>query len=213
VSILSRFAVNRHLDDSALAEIWSTAAFEGRGAAHPHLSACSECRARLDAFSEWLDDLRVEARVEADEMLTSERLAAQQSAIFRRLEAMERPARVIAFPKNTRPVTGSHRVTHRWVATAAAAGLVIGIATGQLVDLKKALDRSTSQPAPQITGTTASAARAQQGSRAQQQVQPANLAADEAIFYGEADSPVQSARYLPAVDELVPRARDDFDRN
>ena len=117
---------------------------------------------------------------------------------------MERPARVIAFPKNTRPVTTSHRVTHRWVATAAAAGLVIGIATGQLVDLKHALDRPTSQPVPQITRTTAS--------RVPQQVQPANLAADEAIFYGEADSSVQNARYLPAVDELVPRVRDEFDR-
>jgi hypothetical protein len=206
VSILSRFAVNRHLDDSSLAEIWTAAAAEGRDATHPHLRSCAPCRARFDAFGEWLDDLRVEGRAEADEMLSPERLAAQQSAIFRRLEAMERPARVIAFPKNTRPVTTSHRGTHRWVATAAAAGLVIGIATGQLVDLKKALDRPAPQPVAQITSTSASA-------RAKQQVQPANLAADEAIFYGEADSSVQSARYLPAVDELVPRARDEFDRN
>jgi hypothetical protein len=207
VSILSRFAVNRHLDDSSLAEIWSAAAAEGGSAAHPHLAACAECRVRFDAFNEWLDDLRLEGRAEADEMLSPERLAAQQSAIFRRLEAMERPARVIAFPKNTRPVTTTHRVTNRWVATAAAAGLVIGLATGQLVDLKHALERSAAQPAPQITGTTASA------TRTPQQVQPANLTADEAIFYGEADSSVQSARYLPAIDELVPRARDEFDRN
>jgi hypothetical protein len=195
--------VNRHLDDSSLAEIWSTAAAEGQAASHPHLASCAECRARFAAFDEWLDDLRLEARAEADEMLSSERLAAQHSAIFRRLEAMERPARVIAFPKNTRPVITPHRTTHRWIATAAAAGLVIGIATGQIIDLKKALDRSSS-PA-QITGTTASV-------RPSQQNQPANLAADEAIFYGEADSSVQRARYLPAVDELVPRARDEFDR-
>ena len=206
MSILSRFAVNRHLDDSILAEIWTAAAVEGGDATHPHLTSCAQCRARFDAFSVWLDDIRVEARAEAEEMLSPDRLAAQQSAIFRRLEAMERPARVIAFPKNTRPVTTSQRVTHRWVATAAAAGLVIGIATGQLVDLKKALDRPAPPPVAQITGTSAS-------NRPAPQVQPANLAADEAIFYGEADSSVQSARYLPAVDELVPRARDDFDRN
>ncbi len=207
MSILSRFAVNRHLDDSSLAEIWSTAAAEGRGSAHPHLTSCAECRARFDALDDWLDDLGAEARAEADEMLSPDRLAAQHSAIFRRLEAMERPARVIAFPKNTRPVTSARRVTHRWVATAAAAGLVIGIATGQLVDLKKALDRPTPQPVAQITSTGASSR--------QPHIQPASLAADEAIFYGygEADSSVQSARYLPAVDELVPRARDEFDRN
>ena len=206
MSILSRFAVNRHLDDSSLAEIWTAAAADGSNATHPHLTSCAHCRARFDAFHVWLDDLRVEARAEADEMLSPDRLAAQQNAIFRRLEAMERPARVIAFPKNTRPVTTSNRVTHRWVATAAAAGLVIGIATGQIVDLKKALDRPTPQPVPQITGTSAA-------NRPAPQVQPANLAADEAIFYDEADSSVQSARYLPAVDELVPRARDEFDRN
>jgi hypothetical protein len=196
--------VNRHLDDSSLAEIWSTAAAEGQPATHPHLASCAECRARFAAFDEWLDDLRLDARAEADEMLSSERLAAQHSAIFRRLEAMERPARVIAFPKNTRPVITTHRTTYRWIATAAAAGLVIGIATGQIIDLKQALDRSGSTPA-QITGTTASV-------RPSPQTQPANLAADEAIFYGEADSSVQSARYLPAVDGLVPRARDEFDR-
>lgn len=209
VSILDRFAAaTGHLQDRDLAEIWSTAASEGRTATHPHLTSCAHCRVRYAAFTGWADELKYEAHAEADEVFPPERLSAQQAAIFRRLEALERPARVIAFPKYTRPISTSQPLARRWVATAAAAGLVIGLAAGQILDLRHALEGppQTARPAPAMAETTqTTSARG---------VQPAGLSVDEALFYGDyADTPPRGARYMPALDELTPRARDEFERN
>lgn len=209
MSILERFAANRHLDDDVLAEIWSAAASEGRTATHPHLTSCAHCRSRYSAFTDWLDDVSADARAEADEAFPAERLAAQQAAIFRRLEALERPARVIAFPRNARPTTTSQHFTRRWIATAAAAGLVIGLAAGQFLDLRHRLDGT-----PQASRGTTEVAQRSPVAR-QIAVQPVSLS-DEALFYGdygEAEVGARSARYLPEVDEITPRARDDFDRS
>lgn len=211
MSILDRFAAaTRHLQDDDLAEIWSAAVSEGRPATHPHLTACAHCRVRYAAFTGWADDLKHTAHAEADEVFAPERLGAQQAAILRRLEALERPARVIAFPRHTRPISSSQPLARRWVATAAAAGLVIGLAAGQLLDLRHALEGppSPARPAPAIAESTqTSTARG---------VPQAGLSLDEALFYGygdDADTTARGARYMPALDELTPRARDEFDRN
>lgn len=207
MSILDRIAANRHLGDDDLAEIWTAAASEGRTATHPHLTSCAHCRVRYSAFTGWLDNLRTEAHAEADDAFPPERLAAQQAAIFRRLEALERPARVIAFPKHSRPISTSQPFVRRWVA-AAAAGLVIGLAAGQILDLRHALERPAQPARP--TGTAA----ANTQTAAARGVQPAALSIDEALFYGDApDTTPRGARYMPALDELIPRARDDFDQN
>ena len=205
MSILSRFGANRHLDDDVLAEIWTAAAGDGSVANHPHLSACAHCRARYSAFGAWLEDIRVEAHAEAEEVMTPERLAAQQAQIFRRLEALERPARIITFPGFGRPRADSNRVVPRWVPTAAAAGLVIGLATGQFFDLAHLLN---SPSAPNSISENAAGLRSG--------VQPVSLASDEALFYGDAESELSarsSTRYLLTLDELTPRARDEFDRS
>jgi hypothetical protein len=209
VSILERFAATRHLDDDVLAGIWSAAATEGCPATHAHLTSCAHCRSRYSALAEWLDGLSVEAHAEADEAFPPERLAAQHAAIFRRLEALEKPARVIAFPRTTRPATTSQRFARRWIATAAAAGLVIGLLAGQILDLRHRLGGPpTAQNDPVQIVPRPTVAR-------QFAVQPASLS-DEALFYGDygdAELGARSARYMPELDEITPRARDDFDRN
>lgn len=210
MSILDRHAATRHLDDDDLADIWSRAATDGRAASHPHLTSCAHCRVRYSAFTGWLGELRSEAHAEADGVFPPERLAAQQAAIVRRLEALERPARVIAFPRQTRPVSGARPLARRWIATAAAAGLVIGLAAGQILDLRHAFDTSAQPPRPsgQLTQGPQSAAVRQPG------VQPASLSVDETLFYDdESDATARGARYMPALDQLIPRARDDSDRN
>lgn len=210
MSILERFAATRHLDDDVLAEIWSAAASEGCTATHPHLTSCAHCRSRFAALEEWLDSLPVEARAEADEAFPPERLAAQQAAIFRRLEALEKPARVIAFPRTTRPATTSQHFTRRWIATAAAAGLVIGLAAGQILDLRHRLEG----PSPR-RGESAEAVQRPPVTRPFG-VHQASLS-DEALFYGDysadAELSARSARYMPELDEITPRVRDEFDRN
>lgn len=195
MSLLSRFATNRHLDDNVLVEIWVAAA----GTTDPHLVSCAHCRARYGALAKWLDEIRTDAVTEAEEALPAERLAAQQAQILRRLEALERPAKIITFPSVPR-TAGRGRSVPRWVPTAAAAGLVIGLATGQLFNLSDMLNRLSSTPAqPQLENVSRPA-------------QPANPSIDEAIFYGDADLTARSARYLSTLDELTPRARDEFDR-
>jgi hypothetical protein len=148
VSILRR--LNGHLDDAALAELWTNALADGSSpAGHAHLKTCVECRLRFTSFSNWMDDVRSDALGEADEVLTPDRLAAQQAQIFRRLEAAERPARVIAFPKlpmvSLRPSP-----VRRWIAASAAAGLIAGIGLGQIFDLRDLTRRPSSFPVERI---------------------------------------------------------------
>ena len=146
MSILDRLS-SRHLDDAALVAIWTrTTAGAAKSTdavtalADPHVAACAECRVRFDALASWMDEIHSDASIESDEAFPPERLAAQQAAILRRLEASERPARVIAFPKY--PVGGVTRSepVRRWVAAAAAAGLLVGVGVGQLMDFRHSVD-------------------------------------------------------------------------
>ena len=139
MSLLSRIRGNsatRHLGDDEFAELWSSAVVGAQAVADPHLTACAQCRSRYAAFTGWLDRIHDDAIGEAEEAFPPERLAAQQAQVMRRLEALERPARVIAFPRFSRPVTSTQGHAQRWVAAAAAAGLVIGLAAGQFFDVR-----------------------------------------------------------------------------
>ena len=99
-----------------------------------HLEACEDCARRYEAIMRSLGDLRDQATAEADEMLSPERLETQRAQILDRLTHVFNPARVLPFP--VRPSSYlSHATTrqvHRWVAVAAAAGLVIGIGVGRV---------------------------------------------------------------------------------
>ena len=149
MSIINRLT-SRHLDDAALAELWTASA----GGPHeaitdPHLEECADCRVRFSAFASWMQDLRDDAIAETDAVFTKERLAAQQAQIFKRLEASERPARVIAFPRFSG--TGITRPSiHRWVTAAAAAGLLVGLGLGQLMDLRHVMNPRDSRIAAPV---------------------------------------------------------------
>jgi hypothetical protein len=117
-----------HLSDDAL----TAAVLSGERPAH--LEHCDECSGRARDLSLWLADLRAEALAAADEVFPPERLALQQAQIMRRLEQLDAPPRVIAFPAQAvgAPRTGAaRRVAPGWVGVAAAAGLVIGVIGGQ----------------------------------------------------------------------------------
>jgi hypothetical protein len=134
VSILNR-STGRHLDDAALAEVWTNAAADGSGAPRdPHLAGCAECRVRYASFEAWMAGIRSEAIEEADELFTPEKLKTQQAHILRRLEAADHPTRIIAFPKASVPASRPSPF-RRWVAGAAAAGLIAGIGLGQMLNI------------------------------------------------------------------------------
>jgi hypothetical protein len=124
-----------HLNDDQFARLWTSQE------THPHLGACADCRARFAAFDGWLLGVGETLRVEADEAFPAERLAVQQAQIARRLEALERPARVIAFPKAARAVISGNSHVRRWVTVAAAASLIAGFGLGQVMPLRTVLEK------------------------------------------------------------------------
>ena len=164
MSILDR--LNGHLDDRALAAIWTDASIDRAQPAHPHLESCAECRTRLAAFSSWLDDLRTDANAEADEAFPAERLAAQQAQILRRLESAGRPARVIAFPRFAQPISATTSNARRWVsrvrpiATSVArcgrstCGVVTSVRTPSAYRARRASSDSATEAAPSSTPGT-----------------------------------------------------------
>ena len=120
-----------HLSDDALADVWYTGS-------HPaHLDTCSLCADRAREMGRWLDQTRDVGVSEADAAFPEERLAVQRAQIFRKLKAADRPSRLLSFPKQP-PVMASetpshdHRVSSRWIAAAAAAGLILGVIGGRM---------------------------------------------------------------------------------
>jgi hypothetical protein len=120
-----------HLSDDTLAEIWYTGT-------HPaHLDTCTLCADRAREMGRWLDQTRDLGIAEADAAFPEERLAVQQAQILRKLEMADRPARLLSFPRHVAPVADNtlvndHRVSSRWIAAAAAAGLVLGVIGGRM---------------------------------------------------------------------------------
>ncbi len=115
-----------HLSDQALVDAWQS------GQRPAHLEACDLCLDRIVGMTRWLDDVRRAAVDEADAAFPQERLAAQHAQIFRRLEHLDRPARLIAFPGAARAAghdTNASAHWRRWAVAAAAACFVIGVVT------------------------------------------------------------------------------------
>jgi hypothetical protein len=205
VPLLRRRNSRRHLDDGALTKIWTAAVASGQPAADAHLTSCAQCRARYATFTEWLDRMRDDARTEADDLFPPERLAAQQVQVLRRLETLERPARVIAFPRFARPVTSTQGNAQRWVAAAAAAGLVIGLAAGQFVDIRNTLVRTY----PRSDGTTARLTPPQPQVPVTISSADPTASDDEAVFVGTDRAPgFLRVSTLQPIDDITPRARD-----
>jgi hypothetical protein len=206
--------LDSHLDDAALADAWTERATSGSAQAdrpaEAHLRECAECRTRYTAFSTWLDGLRADAVAEADESLGPERLAVQQAQIMRRLEALEQPGRVIAFPRFAQPTSVRPNDGRRWIASAAAAGLVVGLGLGQMLDFGASL-RSLSP----ISGSAQQVARGDvEPPRVGLQTVAATVSDETYLYESEPDFLTSTARVpesLQYLNAITPSARDyDF---
>jgi len=172
-----------------------------------HLADCTDCSARYAELSSFMDTLRTEGDAEADAVFTPERLRAQQQQIARRIAQVGRPARVLSFPgrivRRTIDASGA-RPSPRWVATAAAAGLFIGVAVGASYQWS-----ASSRSALLVRNTAASrlAPVATRGSS------PAEVAADEA-FLSDLEIALERphTRELQAFDALTPHVREIKDQ-
>jgi hypothetical protein len=195
VSLLERLG-RGHLNDQQFARLWTT------GGGHPHLEGCATCRTRFQEFDRWIMGIGDELRTEADEAFPADRLTIQQAQIARRLETLERPARVIAFPKAARAVISGHSHVRRWVTVAAAARLIItGFGLGQIVPLRQIRDINTAvtTPRPQLTEP-----RTQQIA---QDLTPATPSHPEDELLSDALTQPR-LKTLSALDEMTPHARD-----
>jgi len=101
-----------------------------------HVTACADCAAKFSALTGQVDALREVAFQEADAAFDDAFLDAQRSKILDRLSHLGKAARVLRFPARSReaamPVSP---ISRRWISVAAAAGLIIGLVTGQLIHL------------------------------------------------------------------------------
>lgn len=82
-----------------------------------------------------LEAYRDAACAEADAHFDDRALEAQRARILQRIELAGQRARVLPFPNGlagARPVSATSR---RWISAAAAAGLLIGLVTGQLLHI------------------------------------------------------------------------------
>ena len=124
-----------HLKDEHLLECYLAA--RGGDALDPraadHMSGCRDCVTRYDGFVAFMDGMRQDAEAEVDALFPAEVLRTQQQQILRRLEQAHRSARVITFPaREAAGPRSTTRLTAPWVAAAAAAGLLIGVAVGRV---------------------------------------------------------------------------------
>jgi hypothetical protein len=193
VSLLERLG-RGHLDDQQFARLWTS------GERHPHLDACAGCRARFAEFDAWLLDVGETLRVEADDAFPVERLAAQQAQIARRLETLERPARVIAFPKAARAVISGNSHVRRWVTVAAAASLIAGFGLGQVVPLRSVI-KTQQAAAPRVNFTAPATV-----DRARELTPAAYSPNDDELLSDVFASP--KVKNLSALDDMTPHARD-----
>jgi hypothetical protein len=148
---------SRHLEEDHLIECY--AAERSGDAVDPrlvdHLVECAECGTRYQDLARFMDDLRSEGDAEVDEVFSDDRLRTERQEIARRIEHLGHMARVISFP--VRPTEEHPDQTlapraSRWVAMAAAAGLLVGLGLGVFTNLGARLrvdQVAPDSPAPQ----------------------------------------------------------------
>jgi hypothetical protein len=184
---------NLHLSDDRLMEVCLDRAPDARE--QQHLESCPDCETRRAGIALLLSDVTVVAAAEADAAFSEDRLARQQARILHRLEHEGRPGRVIAFPagQGHEPAALRTRPGMRWVAAAAVAGLVIGLAAGHL-----AHDFSLTRPAPTQASLPSSEV---------QTLRAVSTGLSEEEFLGQLELAIEGSggAALRPLDDLTPR--------
>ncbi|MGH9158737.1 MAG: hypothetical protein ACRD2X_01960 [Vicinamibacteraceae bacterium] len=165
-----------------------------------HLAACEVCQQRADRQQSALTDFADAARDTLDELFSTNRVERQLSAVMRRLDGGQPRGRVLVFPGRAGVRFRPTIVSRRWIAAAAAAGLFLGLVTGQFVSLERAAGFSVPRAAAPRPSSPASTA-------------PVRASADEgeALLF-EVDAALTSlgSPELRALDDLTPRVSATF---
>lgn len=199
-----------HLNDDRLFECYmadrSGEPFDPPAA--DHLADCASCQARYADLTGFFEGVRAEADLEADQAFTPEQLHHQQEQILRRIEHLNRSARVISFPgRAAREMSDSSmRIAPRWLAAAAVAGLFVGGAVGGMF-LEPTLHRRlpTMRVATPVTSVGTPAPAVLVSSPA-----PTGDALDDDLFLKELEFALERphTRELQPFDALTPRIQE-----
>ncbi len=144
-----------------------------------------------------LEAFRAAACAEADAHFDERALESQRHKILARLAHLGQPARVIRFPRTSQVELPKTGVNTRWITVAAAAGLLIGLLGGQVVNL---MPLPTRRLSPMATSIAPSAP-------ARPSFVPVSASADDGLL-GEIEMVMQVriANELRALDEFTPLA-------
>ena len=182
------------------------ASADDRRAVRQHLHGCETCTWRYTELSAPLERLRQDAAGEADELFTPARLDAQRAKILDRISQAP-SSRVLPFPPSASRLdrSGVRRPLARWVAAAAAAGLLVGVAGGRLLQIGAGAPTSARPVA-----RTASSALPSSDVVSDSPAPSASIERDEALM-NEIEQAVFSQRItaLSAIDELTPHVRQE----
>jgi len=120
-----------HLSEDRLIEACTLDSLEPREL--EHLQRCRTCSTRRADIESLVAEVSLAARTEADAAFPPDRLARQRARIMSRVNHDNRPGRVLSFPGHAGEATPVRKAPRtRWVAGAAAAGLVIGLVAGRV---------------------------------------------------------------------------------
>lgn len=182
----------RHLDTAALGALALGEAMDPRSEAH--LGSCAHCRREHARIAAVLDEAWSGADDAVDAAFGPADLDRQRQAILQRIARSGGVARVLRFPHGAddQPVPAA-QAQARWLLAAAAAGLLIGVAAGQVPHLY-----SATRPAP----ATSAVARADAPPVA---AQSADWPLDDTLL-SEVDAVLTSSTRpeLEALDALTP---------
>ncbi len=148
---------SRHLDPAALG-----VAVLGDGTdlrTEGHLASCARCRRERDRIALLLRDVRAGADAAIEAAFSPADLERQHHAVLQRIARNGGAARVLRFPHgpDERPIAG-RRADSRWLAAAAVAGLLLGVAAGQVPHLLRAARTTPGvvrSAAPEVTAPVA----------------------------------------------------------
>ena len=192
-----------HPGDERLLELLLAPTSDGEAAARrEHVAACDACGRRLRALEAVLAEARASLDADADAWFTEGRLDRQRAGIMRRLAGDRSPARILSFPGAWRLARPGPGIARRWVAAAAAAGLVLGLVAGLTLEPRRpGLERLV---AGSRVGRPEGGPLAPDRSRL---LPPVPVSPSDEAFLVELDAAMRAPRIEPlqVLDELTPR--------
>lgn len=169
-----------------------------------HLRECDRCGAEFARLVDEADEVRRVAVADADAQFSDGWCDAQRIGVLDRLASLGQVGRVLAFPHRSPAAAPSRTLSRRWVTVAAAAGLIIGLFVGQVLQVVSFFGPAASNVRMAAPSEPEPAA----GTEAAPLLVPVLLSEDELLEEVDTAIQLRRATSLRAIDALTPTAAD-----